>query len=76
MKEEPAYTSEVWILDTEEYFWHKPACLGELPTPRMGHSACQLGKKIYVFGGDSGNNILDDVVVGETGALFNYCAEP
>lgn len=46
--------------------WHQPQYIGEVPTPRIAHTVTLVGKKLFVFGGDSGKNLLSDIFVGET----------
>lgn len=36
---------------------------GEKPSPRFDHAAAIVGSKMIVFGGDSGNHLLDDTKV-------------
>lgn len=47
---------------TTEY-WEKLAPGGERPVGREGHSATLVGNKIYVYGGSTLTELLDDVFV-------------
>uniref|UniRef100_A0A453HVJ5 Acyl-CoA-binding domain-containing protein 4 n=1 Tax=Aegilops tauschii subsp. strangulata TaxID=200361 RepID=A0A453HVJ5_AEGTS len=36
---------------------------GDKPSPRFDHAAAMVGSKMIVFGGDSGNHLLDDTKI-------------
>ena len=45
--------NDVHILSMENMMWCTVKVLGNVPTPRSGHTAAAYGSKIYVFGGVS-----------------------
>lgn len=51
------------ITETEK--WLKPSMHGIVPPPTVGHSACVVGNKMYVFGGyqPSLNKLSHDVYI-------------
>jgi hypothetical protein len=50
------------------FFWLEPATTGKKPSPRFGHTASLVGKKLFVFGGCSGPEArFNDVHVYDTG---------
>jgi N-acetylneuraminic acid mutarotase len=57
----PAYYNDVYVLDTTNFRWSKPAVLGEPPSKRRAHTACLYRNGIYVFGGGDGVRALNDI---------------
>lgn len=56
------YLSDVYILDTDSFVWSKLNTMGQLLSPRAGHTTVALGKYLFVFGGFSDEeNLYDDV---------------
>ncbi|KAK7695007.1 hypothetical protein QCA50_002195 [Cerrena zonata] len=54
----------VYILDLETLEWHRIAVEGESPEARSGHVAAVVDKKMYMFGGQSGDGrMLEDLWV-------------
>lgn len=45
--------NDVHILNVNNLLWCSVKVLGNIPTPRSGHSAAAYGTKIYIFGGVS-----------------------
>lgn len=45
--------NDVHILNLESLLWIRISVLGNIPTPRSGHSAATSGTRIYIFGGVS-----------------------
>lgn len=43
--------NKIFCFDTSTFRWSAPAVSGHIPPARDGHSACVIGKKIYIFGG-------------------------
>ncbi len=56
------YVNDIHILDLDEMTWCTPAKVGgNLPEPRMGHTACLFDEnKMIVYGGWNGGKVLDD----------------
>ncbi|KAG8437942.1 hypothetical protein GDO86_008580 [Hymenochirus boettgeri] len=44
-------SNSLYIFDPQHEIWYQPIVLGKMPTPRSGHSACLLGRELYIFGG-------------------------
>jgi len=56
------YFNDVNVLDVESSTWHDVRCAGEPPSPRYGHSATLIGRRMFVFGGrGEGGALLDDM---------------
>ncbi|QDZ22519.1 hypothetical protein HOP50_08g50620 [Chloropicon primus] len=59
-----AAEDKVWSLNFNKMRWSSEVPYGSLrPTPREHHSMALHGKKIYVFGGKSGGELLSDLFV-------------
>ncbi|KAK8756386.1 hypothetical protein V5799_000910 [Amblyomma americanum] len=41
----------LYCFDTNAKVWTPPKVCGQVPWPRDGHSACVIGKRMFVFGG-------------------------
>jgi len=53
------FTSDLFIFDTVSNKWSKPASVtGVIPSKRAYASTVTVGNKIYLFGGDGGDNHL------------------
>ncbi|MCE3050078.1 hypothetical protein HAX54_046438 [Datura stramonium] len=65
--------NDLHILDTSLNTWMSPCQRGDRPTPREGHSAALIGKRLFIFGGCGnfrGAEIFyDDVYVLNTETL-------
>ena len=59
----PVYCDDVWVLDTVNYRWSKPAVVGGGggPSKRRAHTACLWRNGVYIFGGGDGVRALNDV---------------
>ncbi|KAH7287296.1 hypothetical protein KP509_32G048800 [Ceratopteris richardii] len=57
------HSNELWILDLHLISWTSPECFGTPPSPRRGHGAAVINKKMYVIGGFDGKAHLSDVHV-------------
>lgn len=55
--------NDVWTFDQDSCSWTQVSCYGNQPSPRQGTSACasEDGRRIYVFGGNDGTKVLNDV---------------
>lgn len=48
--------------------WHYPTNVaGTAPPARAYHTACLVGRKLFIFGGRAGNRYFNDVYVLDTG---------
>jgi len=43
-----AFFNDLYILDLEVMAWSQPTCNGPAPSPRMGHTAIQIGTNLLV----------------------------
>jgi N-acetylneuraminic acid mutarotase len=57
------------ILDLDTMTWISPQVSGTIPMARNAHTMTVLGKKLYLFGGHSGNKHLKDLHVFDTETL-------
>ncbi len=48
--------------------WWQPIVHGVKPAPRAAHSATVVGNKIFIFGGNDGTTLFNDLHVLDTGA--------
>jgi len=55
-----ALTGDVNVLNTDSMKWSNPQIKGSCP-PREFHSATTVREKIYIFGGHTGNNFVNDL---------------
>ena len=46
--------------------WHQPILTGTIPSPRAAHSAVVVGDLIYLFGGNDGETLFNDLYVLDT----------
>lgn len=53
--------SDFFACDLSTYTWTQMPSFGTPPSPRYFHSCCLYGHKMYVYGGYSGNERLDDM---------------
>jgi hypothetical protein len=49
----------------DPWTWVAATWAGPVPAPRYGHSACVLGGRIFIFGGTTKSNFLNDLFVIE-----------
>lgn len=62
--------NDVHILNLDNLEWKQGLSItGDFPTPRMGHTAVLVGKKILVYGGWNGMNVLDDLYSFEVATM-------
>ncbi|KAK7491008.1 hypothetical protein BaRGS_00017704, partial [Batillaria attramentaria] len=47
--------------NTTEHRWSNPEFQGTAPSPRSGHAAALLGNKLYIFGGQCGAQVMNDL---------------
>ncbi|KAG0494736.1 hypothetical protein HPP92_005730 [Vanilla planifolia] len=59
-------TNDVHVLDAVKQIWSKPMMKGEPPSPRDSHSCTTVGRRLFVFGGTDGMNILNDLHILDT----------
>ncbi|KAG9284609.1 hypothetical protein G9A89_004651 [Geosiphon pyriformis] len=52
----------LYILNTVSKVWRKPKVHGDIPIGRSGHSATVLGTTMFVFGGQTDDYYLNDLV--------------
>ena len=45
--------NDVYALNMSNLEWHKIECVGDIPEPRLGHSASIINNDMFVFGGYS-----------------------
>ena len=57
------HLNETWLLDLHTMTWTSPDYFGVPPSPRRGHSAVIVDKRMYVFGGYNGSAHLPDLQV-------------
>ncbi len=50
----PNIRGEVLLQDTLTLEWIYPVIDGKPPTPRTGHAACLIGRRLYIIGGYAG----------------------
>ena len=43
---------KVWVLNLQTYEWREEACKGEVPHPRLYHSAVSYGDTMLMYGGE------------------------
>jgi hypothetical protein len=59
-----ALRNDVWILDTENWMWHRPTIIGKSPLARFGH-CCWLSdvkpRHMVIFGGKHKSEMLSDM---------------
>ncbi|KAG0601549.1 hypothetical protein M758_11G120800 [Ceratodon purpureus] len=54
------HLNETWFLDLHLMIWTSPDYIGVPPSPRRGHSAAIIDKRMYVLGGYNGVAHLSD----------------
>eukprot|EP00879_Flechtneria_rotunda_P025407 GHRR01026999.1.p1 GENE.GHRR01026999.1~~GHRR01026999.1.p1 ORF type:complete len:354 (+),score=123.29 GHRR01026999.1:930-1991(+) len=54
--------NDLWALDLDNMHWTRCICYGYTPSPRKGTSMCATedGRRLYLFGGHDGTNLLND----------------
>lgn len=60
------WSNAVYTLDTVTGTWTLRSTTGARPSPRSGHSATMVGRKIYVLGGTDGNAMFADLFALDT----------
>jgi len=53
--------NDTWSFDTSTRKWTELQCIGSVPSPRRNHTAVLVDDVMYVFGGYTGEIILDDL---------------
>mgnify|MGYP000497596058 FL=1 len=48
---------DVYVLDTKEWIWSHPQMKGQVPSARDKHTACLVGRTLYIFGGFGPSNV-------------------
>ena len=48
--------SRLFEYDLESGQWSECACTGDVPSPRVAHTAAAVGQSLYIFGGRSGDH--------------------
>ncbi|KAL0454637.1 UNVERIFIED_CONTAM: Rho GTPase-activating protein gacHH [Sesamum latifolium] len=67
---EANYLNDLHILDLKNMEWSSPEVSGDVPAPRDSHSSVAVGKRLFVFGGDSGDRYQGDVSVLDLNKLI------
>eukprot|EP00878_Enallax_costatus_P041461 GHUV01048247.1.p1 GENE.GHUV01048247.1~~GHUV01048247.1.p1 ORF type:complete len:624 (+),score=179.30 GHUV01048247.1:665-2536(+) len=54
--------NDLWCLDLDNMQWTHCTCYGYTPTPRKGASLCATedGRRLYLFGGHTGQRLVND----------------
>jgi hypothetical protein len=47
--------------------YYQPRPLGDVPSPRAAHTATVIGTHLYVFAGNDGQHLFNDLYVLDTG---------
>ena len=55
------YLNDLHILDLRTMRWISPVVNGDLPVPRDSHCASAVGNKLFVYGGDRGDQYHGDI---------------
>jgi N-acetylneuraminic acid mutarotase len=53
--------NDTWSFDISTRKWTELQCTGSIPSPRAGQAAVLVNGVVYVFGGHSGKDFLDDL---------------
>jgi N-acetylneuraminic acid mutarotase len=53
--------NDTWSFDISSRKWTELQCTGSIPSPRAGHAAVLIDDVMYIFGGYTGGNALDDL---------------
>ena len=51
---------DVYVLDTKEWVWSHPQMKGKIPSARDKHTACLVGRSLYIFGGFGPSNVEEN----------------
>ncbi|XP_061619690.1 kelch repeat-containing protein isoform X2 [Phyllopteryx taeniolatus] len=63
-------SDSLYIFDPRLSVWYRPVVVGDVPSPRSGHSACVMAEgKIYVFGGWDTPVCYNDMFVLDLGLM-------
>ncbi|XP_014512956.1 rab9 effector protein with kelch motifs isoform X1 [Vigna radiata var. radiata] len=57
------YLNDLHVLDLRTMRWTSPQVKGDLPVPRDSHSTLAIGNRLFVYGGDCGDQYQGDVNV-------------
>lgn len=55
------YLNDLHILDLRTMRWTSPEVKGDLPVPRDSHTTLSIGNKLFVYGGDCGDQYYGNV---------------
>lgn len=56
------FFNDTWSFDISTRKWTELRCTGCVPTPRGGHAATLINGVMYVFGGHTTSQTLDDLI--------------
>ncbi|XP_077400831.1 kelch repeat-containing protein isoform X2 [Vanacampus margaritifer] len=63
-------SDSLYIFDPQLSIWYQPIVIGDIPSPRSGHSACVMPEgKIYLFGGWDTPVCYNDMFVLDLGLM-------
>ncbi|XP_061525417.1 kelch repeat-containing protein isoform X2 [Phycodurus eques] len=63
-------SDSLYIFDPRLSVWYRPVVVGDVPSPRSGHSACVMAEgRIYVFGGWDTPVCYNDMFVLDLGLM-------
>ena len=54
--------NDAWSFNISTRKWTELQCTGSIPSPRSGHTAVLVNDVMYVFGGYTGKDYLDDLI--------------
>jgi len=66
------WLNDLHVLDTQSedqrytHMWYQPETSGNPPCPRAAHSCTVVGRKLFIFGGNDGANLFDDLYILDT----------
>ncbi|KAM8834418.1 uncharacterized protein ACB058_017994 [Synchiropus picturatus] len=62
-------SNSLYIFSPDDQLWYQPIVEGDKPTPRFGHSATLLSKKLLIFGGRKTATYLNDLHILDLGFM-------
>lgn len=63
---EQGYSSDLFVLNTDDMAWERPPVAGVPPSGREGHTATLFRDRLIIFGGFTDGGCLNDVAVLDT----------
>jgi len=75
------WLNDLHVLDTQSedqrytHMWFQPETSGTPPCPRAAHSCTVIGRKLFIFGGNDGANLFDDLYILDT-ETFHWTRVP